>query len=62
MKRFFLPVLALLLVLCGCAAQPEPTTIPTETTATEPAPTEEPVLYTFLKKSFVPFLKSFPAT
>ena len=42
MKRFFLPVLALLLVLCGCAAQPEPTTIPTETTATEPAPTEEP--------------------
>lgn len=42
MKRFFLPVLALLLVLCGCAAQPEPTTLPTETTATEPAPTEEP--------------------
>jgi hypothetical protein len=42
MKRFFLSVLALLLVLCGCAAQPEPNAMPTEPTVTEAAPTEEP--------------------
>lgn len=42
MKRFFLPVLALLLVLCGCAAQPEPITMPTEPTVTVPELTAEP--------------------
>lgn len=42
MKRFFLPVLALLLVLCGCVWQPESNAMPTEPPVTAPPPTVEP--------------------
>lgn len=41
MKRFFLPVLVLL-VLCGCAAQPEPTEPKAEPTIAVTAPATEP--------------------
>lgn len=43
MKRIITLVLAALLILCGCNTQPEPSAAPTDSPATDPVPTTEPI-------------------